>query len=420
MRIYLAGLALAAACGGEGGSSARARDSAGIRIVENAPPGETDPTWTVVDSPLVDIGGGSGAGPTEFDAIATVLRLRDGRLAVANRGSSEIRLFDAQGAHLRSVGRAGSGPGEFRSLVGMWVGPGDSVLAVDILLRRLSVFDPSGTFVRSFGLGGEAGFAVPTEGVMQFSIPQGWLEDGSILGLSQGFRLNDPRSGSYRDSLTAIRYGPDGTARDTLGHFPGQEMEQTTITFGGQSMSLPSAVPLGRSTVLAVTGNRIYVARNDAWEVEVRAAGGGLERLIRLDAPPVAVTAEDQAKHREELLEQVEAQPETRAVPPQIRDQMLDRVRSARYPATFPFIAGILTDDAGNLWVQEVVRPGTETPRYVVLDPEGKVLGLARLPARFRATALGDGQVAGIWRDPDDVEHVRVYRLAGPKPGARD
>src|SRR5512145_2379285 len=89
MRICLAGLALAAACGGEGGSSARARDSAGIRIIENAPPAETGPTWTVVDSPLVDIGGESGAGPTEFDAIATVLRLRDGRLAVANRGSSE-------------------------------------------------------------------------------------------------------------------------------------------------------------------------------------------------------------------------------------------------------------------------------------------------------------------------------------------
>jgi hypothetical protein len=58
-----------------------------------------------------------------------------------------------------------------------------------------------------------------------------------------------------------------------------------------------------------------------------------------------------------------------------------------------------------------VVRPGVEESRFAVLDPTGQLLGRVLLPARFKLTAIGADRVYGVWKDPEDVEHVRVYPL---------
>jgi hypothetical protein len=399
------------ACGDRGATgSARTRDSAGVQIVENAAPEGPD-AWTVTEPARLDIGGGDGGPAFDFNAVANVIHLRNGRIVVANRSSSEIRIFDSLGAHLKSVGRAGGGPGEFQSLIAAWRGPGDSLLAADILSRRLSVFDAGGNYVRSFGLGGETGLAMPTNGVMQFAIPQGWLRDGSVVGIAQGFRFNDARAGVYRDSQAVIRYAADGAARDTIGRFPGAEMEQVQLSFRGQTMSIPQPVPLGRVTVFLVEDAHLFVARNDAWQVEAYGTDGRLARLIRVESPAVRISEADQATHREEQLEALESQPETRNVPEPIKEQFVSRVKNAAYPATMPLIAGLLRDSEGNLWVQQWPRPGERANRFTVLDSAGVAVGTVTMPERFRATAIGDGAVAGVWRDADDVEHVRVYRL---------
>lgn len=411
--VAVAGVAalLLAACGDRGaGGTARIRDSAGVQIVENVGVAGAD-VWTVTEPAWVDIGGGGGHPAYDFNAVTNVLRLPDGRIVVANRSTNELRIFDSLGGHPRTVGRTGGGPGEFQSLVAAWRGPGDSLLAADILSRRLSVFDTEGNYVRSFGLGGESGLALPTNGVMQFAIPQGWLRDGSVVGIAQGFRFNDARAGIYRDSQAVIRYRPDGAVIDTLGRFPGAEMEQVQLSFRGQTMSIPQPVPLGRVTVFLVEDSHLYVARNDAWEVEVYGTDGRLERIIRVERPQVRITEADQAAHREEQLEALEAQPETRSVPEAIKEQIVARVRNAAYPATMPLIAALLRDSEGNLWVQQWPRPGERAHHFTVLDSTGTTIGHVTMPERFRASAIGNGLVAGVWRDPDDVEHVRVYRL---------
>ncbi|MGH7560067.1 MAG: 6-bladed beta-propeller [Gemmatimonadales bacterium] len=408
----LAALATGSGCRDDAGvAGARVRDSAGISIVEIEGPGDATPVWSVSEPASIDLGGGGGHPAYDFDAVTTVLRLTDGRLVVANGSSNEIRIFDAQGAHLKTVGRTGGGPGEFQSLMGLWNGPGDSLLAADIVARRVSVYDPQGVFVRGFGLGGEAGVTIPTDGVVKLVIPQGWLADGSIIGMAQGFRINDPRQGLYRDSLSIVRYASDGPARDTVGKFPGIEMEQTPLQIRGQTLSTPDAVPLGKSTAFAIRGDRVYIAKNDAWEIELRGPRGALIRLIRREVPAAPITDQDQERHRQERVEQMEGLPQFKGIPEPIKEQMRARVRDARYPPTFPFIANLLVDDSGHLWVQEVEKPGEERTRFVILDSTGVVAAVAVMPARFRPTAIGADAIAGIWRDDDDVEHVRVYRL---------
>jgi hypothetical protein len=383
------------------------RDSAGIAIVENTGPAWTEGRgWKVVDSPMVDVG--------DVDHVLGPVRLGDGRLAIANAGTSEIRIYDASGALLKSSGRVGSGPGEYQNLVGIWAGRGDSVLVSDIRVRRLTVLDRDGSPGRSLSLGNAGGGFTSIGGSVDFAVPQGWLADGSIVGLSQTFNmssLNEAREGTFRDTITMIRYGPDGSARDTLGRFPGPETEKVTLTVFGRTMSAPMPVPLGKQFVATARGNRVYVAVNDAWEIEVRDGDGTLKRLIRTAATPVAITPNDVTANRKELRDQMELQPMMRSVPEPMKKQLTARIDQAKYPAAFAFFAGLLADGAGNLWALEVSSGADKTERYAVIDSTGRLLGRVTMPVSFRTSSIGPDAVFGVWKDADDVEHVRTYPL---------
>jgi hypothetical protein len=405
--ILLLGAVLAVAgCGGggDGGSAAVTRDSAGIAIVEN-----TGSAWTAgqewkVDSVILDIGG-------DVDSVSGPVRLGDGRLAIANAGTHEVRVYDPSGTQVHASGRAGDGPGEYRMLAGIWRGPGDSLLVSDFLARRVSVLDREARFARSFSLGGNTGGLMPVGGRIEFAVPQGWFADGSVVGVTMSFTMNQARQGSYRDTVSALRYGPDGAVRDTIARFPGAEFEQMTMSMGGQSFSAPMPVPLGRQSVTAAEGDLFYLAQNTAWEIEVRGPDGRLVRLIRLQAEARPLTPDGIAAHRKAQLDQIEAMPAMRGMPPALKTQLTARIEQAKYPATLPFVSSLLVDSEGHLWAQEVPPPGDETATFAVFDPSGRLLGRVTMPEDFRVGSIGADGVYGVWKDADDVEHLRAYRL---------
>ncbi len=407
-RIRLLGsVVFVGACGsaGGGGGAAVTRDSAGIAIVENTGAAwASGQEWKVIDSVVVDIAG-------DLDSVAGPVRLRNGRLAIANAGTHEVRIYDSIGVQIHTSGRAGSGPGEYQNLAGIWLGPGDSILVSDFLVRRLTVLDPEGTFRRSFSLGGATGAMVPTNGRFELAIPQGWFADGSVAGVTMSFVINQSREGSYRDSVSALRYGPDGMVRDTIGRFPGTEMEQMTMTMGTQSFSAPTPVPLGRQSVAVAHGDRFYLAQNNAWEIEVRRLDGKLIRLIRVATRPVPITPEDITAHRKAQLKQIESIPMMRNMPAAIKSQITARIEQAKYPATLPFLSALLIDAEGNIWAHEVQPPRMESSIFAVVESSGRLLGRVTMPADFRAASIGADAVYGVWTDADDVQHVRAYPL---------
>lgn len=60
-----------------------------------------------------------------------------------------ISMFDSTGTWLKTVGRAGEGPGEFASISALVVGKGDTLQAFDIRNGRHVWIDPDGQVVRS-------------------------------------------------------------------------------------------------------------------------------------------------------------------------------------------------------------------------------------------------------------------------------
>ncbi len=92
--------------------------------------------WRLSASPALTIdetGGPQG----EFLRISGLARLASGGIAVANGATAEIRLFTGTGGYLRTLGRRGGGPGEFRAI--SWMGvSGDTILVADRTGARIT------------------------------------------------------------------------------------------------------------------------------------------------------------------------------------------------------------------------------------------------------------------------------------------
>jgi len=107
------------------------------------------PRWHFSDQPLLDVGVAEGDEAYELDGAASSLRLSDGRVLVANTGSSEIRVFDAQGRFIARIGRKGSGPGEFTGAIQLAPTALNGFAAYDRGEERLSTFDSTGAYVNA-------------------------------------------------------------------------------------------------------------------------------------------------------------------------------------------------------------------------------------------------------------------------------
>lgn len=75
-----------------------------------------------------------------------------GRLLIAGGRSGHLSLVDPSGAVTMTIGRTGSGPGEFRAAFDARFLPDGGIVAIDPQLARVSFFDTSGHFVTSFNV----------------------------------------------------------------------------------------------------------------------------------------------------------------------------------------------------------------------------------------------------------------------------
>src|SRR5687768_3681092 len=262
------------------------RDSLGILILENRAPAETQAPWTLDTGSVIDIGSQSADPNQEFSGFVIPVLLSDGRIVVANGGTSELRFFGSEGKWVKSVGRRGGGPGEFEALGWLDVGAGDTLRTYDWSLRRLSVFSPDGDFVRPVSL--HAG------GEVSSPRPLGMLGDGRLIAQSQKSVTIESKPGAGRDTVPLFALDLVQGVADSLGRFPSHEH---LIHTGKGSVSAGS-LPFGKDLHVLVHGSRVYVGTSDGPEVLVLGTDGRIERVVRWTAAPVPVRSEE---HTSEL-----------------------------------------------------------------------------------------------------------------------
>jgi hypothetical protein len=386
------------ACGGDSRDAPAftARDSAGIRIVENhADTAMLRTGWSLSDAPVLTIGGDDAPEAQQIYQASGALRLPDGRIVVANSGSAEIRVYGSTGELLATHGRKGEGPGEFTAptLVGRVAG--DSLIVFDPNPRRASILTADGGYQRSYDVGAEGG---------GFPVAQGITEDGGLV-IGGGMYFSSDQgfpTGLVRPRSRYLVMTPGGDVRADLGELPAAEMYARRQ---GNAFSA-SAVPFARVTGYAPAASYIWIGTGDSWEIHAHTPDGTLARIVRFDRGLVPQSSALRDAFVEEQVADATDENQARSV----------RAAFAEIPAG-PFVPPyqlFRADALGNLWIGEYLLPGVTQRSWTIVNTEGHAIGRVTTPPRTLPLEIGYDYVLGLTRDELDVESLTLWRLIRP------
>jgi hypothetical protein len=370
-------------------------DSAGITIVENDFARATA-SCSVDSTPVFSIGVDEGEPDYELYRVFGATRLSDGRIAVANQGTNEVRFYDAAGRFTGRSGREGQGPGEYSNIFYLWALPGDTLYVGDYDPWHYEVLDGQGTFIRS----------VRPEPVYPNS-PSTLvlLDDGSsVLGDED---MGRPGPEYVVRMQTVLRHDRDGRLRDTVGVFPNGRWGRDPKGRNNFYM-----YPLFESfTRISGAGMRVVIGHSSRPELRVLRAGDSLalERLVRWTATGTAVTQADIDAERERLRAMY------KDVPPAMVADYVDPLINERRPIaeSMPVFAGVLVGRDERIWLREYRRP-TQTPEqnWIVLERDGAFFCRLQMPKDAGSILeAGADYVLTHATSADDVEMVRQYRV---------
>ncbi len=368
------------------------KDSQGVSILESDGALWRDgEAWVVSDSPRVRVGVRDGDEAYEFSRVTDVTVLTDGRIAVADAGIGQIRLFDRDGAYLNAFGALGEGPGEFNSIRSITV-RGDVLTVFDDRLQRLSRFWLDGRLLDSTPLSdGTVRGGRRIDDVLA-------VGDRFVAIEATGFPAGAPGEIS-RDTIHAFDVDPIERSRRSLVAVPGTRIQH--LSMRGRSVSRPS--PLAPRPTWDASDEKLYIAPGEYFEVIVLGGPDGSLRRIRRKAPLTATEESDIARWRSLLLG---------GSPPEQRSGAGDVLETLVFPHFLPAYSVVRAGAEGDVWAGRFVSPGVEPPEeWDAYDSAGQYLGQVSTPRGLVVLEIGKNYIVGLWRDAFGVEYVQVHDL---------
>ncbi len=302
--------------------------------------------WHIVRD--LEIGAGAHSGPLLFSQIVAVGGAPNGDIVAADGSSSEVRMFDAHGKYVRTLGRSGSGPGEFKNVTGLTWDAAGRLWVADIGNARYALYDSAGTHLE------DRPMRTPSA-----LIP--WLG-----GLGRDGFLYDAAARLEGDGRVAFRYyrkaANTGVIIDTLPPMlspPRPTGQITTALFHLLPRLIFHFDPAGY----------LWFGVNDRYQFVQRSLRGDTLRIIDVDRPPAPVSEAEKDSIMREVLE-LPPGPDAR---PGRRD----------IPDVKPAFERIYTDDTGHVIVQPNGTGAEDGRIFDVFDSEGRYLGRMQSDVRF-------------------------------------
>ena len=390
-RIYLSAvgtLMVAGACGGDvdGGMETTRypvaiRDSVGVVITEMAEPVENGIRWRVGDRPILTIGEDLQASAEyQFESINGAIRLPEGGVLVAD--GALLREYDEGGTHVRTWGRKGEGPGDFRFIGGVHRWGADSVVVWDRFPRRLTVFDTKGTLGRT-----TTRIEAP-QLILRGVIGREYFVFERVINFDVNQLIANWNEREEYERLTGFIEVWDATGHPVsiIGPYP--HAEYFTRKSPDRLLGL---VRYSRNMITGVWGSLVIAGPNDTFELRAHRSDSELARIIRLDRPPVA----SGNRHRRALLEE---NPEDDPDIPMA--------------STLPLFDRVVGDQFGHLWVRDYAMPGETTAAWTVFDSTGAIVTRLGMDNRLRVWEIGrDHILASQVDDLLGIESVVVLSL---------
>lgn len=342
---------------------------------------------TISPTPLLSLGVVDGAGPEVWTEIVGALRLGDGTLVAADRMTRELRYFSAEGESQGVVGGFGEGPGEFRTMSSPMQCHRDEVAVWDPALARVSFFDRSGEDLRQVGVDVFAG----TDGTRPWRMD--CIPGGPLAVATRPLRGRPPmEEGPFREAVELTLHGSESGEAVRVGAVAEEEF------YFSAGAVVPR--PLGASVHLAVGPGIVYVATSTR-------AGVRRFRPDGSELAPIQWNPSDFPSHdRERAIELWIAEQVRDARDP---DASRKFFQDLDFPPELPFMADLLVDATGALWVQEFQPNPRESQVWHVFGGEGESVGRVQVPDGLRLLQVDTEHALGVWTDDLGVAYLRVH-----------
>ena len=340
--------------------------------------------WRLVEE--LRLGNVMGDGPEGFGDIQDIAVDPTGHIYVLDAGSKEVRVFDRDGAYLRTIARDGEGPGEieyrrfannritWRAPDQLWIGDGYQLSVVDTLgngLRRYAWHRYPGMFLPGQVPISRRVTAAGTDGlvfsVVSVRVRETVREREPIEGRTDVHVVRSPVSEDYEmlpgdtlliESRKLVETGPPADS----------------ATRGGSAISLRSVENEDPRFAWTVErGGMVWVAHRSGYRFDKVTFAGDTVRTVQVgDVPP----------------------------PPAEESEFV------------PILAALASSPEGWLWVQRE-EPETEAgSTWDVLDNCGRYRATVSVPVGLRRVEVGaGGELYGISSDEMDLDFVHRFRL---------
>jgi hypothetical protein len=344
---------------------------------------------TMPDEILTTVGGiAVGAGGTVY-----VIQPREGL----------VKVFNARGRFVRTIGRRGAGPGEFQLPRGSgW--KGDSLWVADLAQRRISFFSPDGRFLRMQQVPlPSVALAIARDGtiIAAGSAPAQAVALGQVSRVPLLRIRGEPSSIDtlamldIRNQVWRIASDPAPAAATMYVDQPFSPATLWNMSADGRSLWMLDRSPASDARPASFEVTRLTLSSNarDSW---------------RLPYSPVVVSAKTvdsivglevkRGLDRRTFANASVAEVEVR--------------RGLYLPTHAPPVSDFLPGRDGTLWIRLATREADS--RWIVVDASGQVEATVRIPGNVRVMQADRTAVWGSARDSLGVEAVVRYALRKP------
>jgi hypothetical protein len=346
--------------------------------------------------------------PEPFTQVASIRELRDGRVLVLDRRDRIVLIVDFRNGKSTTVGREGTGPGEYVQPGRLFeLGP-DTTAIYDGPARRFVTVGPDGKTGDAFRFDLATGAGRQRGGIPKWSDAQGRIfTEGSV------YAVGELRAA---DSTAITRFSRGAQKGDTLAYvyLDKETIQVRDLPGGGTSVSNGVKAFASRDDWVALADGGVAVVRVTNYHVDWYSPSGARTAgpVVKTDAIPVTDADKAQSK-KERLAAMRSAMPRNggtnASAPPADMVGLPDLLFPMVKP---PFEVGsTLARSNGEVWVQRSRTARDRIAVYDVFTKAGGLIGRVAFPPATRVVGFGNTTLYTVRLDDDDLQYLEQWRL---------
>jgi hypothetical protein len=326
----------------------------------------TNPKEPLYKTPVLELtedlslGGPEARGEFAFGRVRHFIVDDAGAIYVLDEQNDHVKVFDASGHYLRTIGRKGQGPGELESPMTLSFNRTKGELAIQQQSRRMTYFKTDGTFLRH-------------QSLKDIQPLRGRVDSrGNIYVTDLIIDVDD-------SSYATKKLAPDGSLLAVIGQTPAP---------AGRGNKVRAFLPISYFQVDR-SDNLVY-GYPKTYEIQFFGpTDHKVFKKIAREYDPVAITAEERAE--------VE-----KRVPPGMKTEF-------DFPNNHSAYTRFFLSDLGHLFVQtwETTKDGRSI--HDIFDAEGRFIG--RVPLKPSGVEILKGQYYALEEDEDGYQSVKRYAV---------